>query len=82
MNCVCLPIASTYFFLVKIIKLMFLLHVLRLAASLAAEEEANLTGKGKQYTVSVPLQEAADISEDDDEDDGEMIFVSIWFLFA
>jgi hypothetical protein len=61
---------------------MFLLHVLRLAASLAAEEEANLTGKGKQYTVSVPLQEAADISEDDDEDDGEMIFVSIWFLFA
>uniref|UniRef100_A0A0D9Z3M6 DNA repair protein UVH3 n=1 Tax=Oryza glumipatula TaxID=40148 RepID=A0A0D9Z3M6_9ORYZ len=45
-----------------------------LAASLAAEEEANLTGKGKQYTVSVPLQEAADISEDDDEDDGEMIF--------
>uniref|UniRef100_A0A0E0CWX6 DNA repair protein UVH3 n=1 Tax=Oryza meridionalis TaxID=40149 RepID=A0A0E0CWX6_9ORYZ len=45
-----------------------------LAASLAAEEEANLTGKGKQYTVGVPLQEAADISEDDDEDDGEMIF--------
>uniref|UniRef100_A0A0E0KA92 DNA repair protein UVH3 n=1 Tax=Oryza punctata TaxID=4537 RepID=A0A0E0KA92_ORYPU len=41
-----------------------------LAASLAAEEEANLTGKGKQYTASVPLQEAADINEDDE----EMIF--------
>uniref|UniRef100_A0A0D9VQY2 DNA repair protein UVH3 n=1 Tax=Leersia perrieri TaxID=77586 RepID=A0A0D9VQY2_9ORYZ len=45
-----------------------------LAASLAAEEEADLTDKGKQYTASVPLQEKADINEDDDDDDEEMIF--------
>uniref|UniRef100_J3LL61 DNA repair protein UVH3 n=2 Tax=Oryza brachyantha TaxID=4533 RepID=J3LL61_ORYBR len=45
-----------------------------LAASLAAEEEADLTTKGKQYTASAPLREGADIDEDNDEDDEEMIF--------
>ncbi|CAN6321023.1 unnamed protein product [Urochloa humidicola] len=42
-----------------------------LAASLAAEEETGLTGEGKHFT-SVPLQEGAEI--DEDEDDEGVIF--------
>ncbi|KAG8073932.1 hypothetical protein GUJ93_ZPchr0006g42684 [Zizania palustris] len=45
-----------------------------LAASLAAEEEAGFTDKGKHYSANDPLQEGAANNEDDDEDDEEMIF--------
>ncbi|KAF8718001.1 hypothetical protein HU200_025467 [Digitaria exilis] len=44
-----------------------------LAASLAAEEETGFTGEGKQHFTSVPLQDGAEIDEDDDDDEG-MIF--------
>ena len=55
--------------------MIFLLLVLRLAASLAAEEETCFTGEEKHCT-SVSLQ-AAQIDEDEDDDEG-MIFVSIF----
>lgn len=62
--------------LVKVSKLILSLHVLRLAASLAAEDEAGLTGKGEHNSASVPLQEGTGIDEDENDDDEEMIFVS------
>ena len=55
--------------------MIFLLLLLRLAASLAAEEETGFTGEEKHCT-SVSLQ-AAQIDEDEDDDEG-MIFVSIF----
>jgi DNA excision repair protein ERCC-5 len=51
--------------------------VLRLAASLAAEEEADFTDEGKHRFTSVLLPEGAEIDEDEDDDEG-MIFVSIF----
>jgi hypothetical protein len=50
--------------------------VIRLAASLAAEDEAHLTGKGEHSSASVTFQEGIDIDEDENDDDEEMIFVS------
>lgn len=75
----CLPakFVHVFFFLVKVHELIFLLLVLRLAASLAAEEETGFTGEGKQHFTSVPLQDGAEIDEDEDDDEG-MIFVSIF----
>ncbi|OEL19728.1 DNA repair protein UVH3 [Dichanthelium oligosanthes] len=61
------------FFLVKVRELIFLLLLLRLAASLAAEEETGFTGEGKHHFTSLPLQEGAEIDEDEDDDEG-MIF--------
>jgi len=55
--------------------LIFLLLLLRLAASLAAEEETGFTGE-ENHCTSVPLQ-GAEIDEDEDDDEG-MIFVSIF----
>ena len=52
------------------------LHVLRLAASLAAEDGADLTGKGGHGTGIGRLQEGTGIDEDENDDDEEMIFVS------
>ena len=52
------------------------LHVLRLAASLAAEDEADLTGKGEHSSANVTLQEGTGIDEDENDDDEEMIVVS------
>lgn len=57
--------------------MIFLLHVLRLAASLAAEEGSDFTDEGKHHFTSVPLPEGAEIDEDEDDDEG-MIFVSIF----
>jgi DNA excision repair protein ERCC-5 len=65
-----------FLFLVKVRELIFILLVLGLAASLAAEEEKGFTGEGKHFT-SVPLQEGPEIDEDDD-DDGGMVFVRIF----
>jgi hypothetical protein len=65
-----------FLFLVKVRELIFILLVLRLASSLAAEEEKGFTGEGKHFT-SVPLQEGPEIDEDDD-DDGGMVFVRIF----
>ncbi|CAM0871652.1 unnamed protein product [Alopecurus aequalis] len=45
-----------------------------LAASLAAEDEADLTGKGEHSSASVTLQEGTGIDEDENDDDEEMIF--------
>ncbi|KAM0860071.1 hypothetical protein ACQ4PT_046788 [Festuca glaucescens] len=45
-----------------------------LAASLAAEDEADLIGKGEQNSASVTLQEGTGIDEDENDDDEEMIF--------
>lgn len=70
-------ICTCFFFLAKVHELIFLLLVLRLAASLAAEEETGFTGEGKQHFTSVPLQDGAEIDEDEDDDEG-MIFVSIF----
>jgi hypothetical protein len=50
--------------------------VLRLAASLAAEDEADFIGKGEHNSASVTLQERTGIDEDENDDDEEMIFVS------
>lgn len=50
--------------------------MLRLAASLAAEDEAGLTDKGEHNSASVPLQEGTGIDEDENDDDEEMMFVS------
>ncbi|TVU48015.1 hypothetical protein EJB05_07634 [Eragrostis curvula] len=44
-----------------------------LAASLAAEEEKSFTEVGEHH-FSVPLQEAAEVDEDEDDGDEEMIF--------
>jgi hypothetical protein len=49
--------------------------VKRLAASLAAEEEKSFTEVGEQHFTSAPSQVETEIDEDED-DDGEMIFVS------
>jgi hypothetical protein len=57
--------------------LIFILLVLRLAASLAAEEETGFNGEGKHFT-SAPFQGGAEIDEDDD-DDEEIVFVSIFY---
>ncbi|KQK23032.1 DNA repair protein UVH3 isoform X1 [Brachypodium distachyon] len=45
-----------------------------LAASLAAEDEADLTDKGGHNSASVPLQQGTGIDEDENDDDEEMIF--------
>ncbi|KAM0845234.1 hypothetical protein ACQ4PT_056508 [Festuca glaucescens] len=45
-----------------------------LAASLAAEDEADLIGKGEHNSASVTLQEGTGIDEDENDDDEEMIF--------
>nr|BAK08020.1 predicted protein [Hordeum vulgare subsp. vulgare] len=45
-----------------------------LAASLAAEDEAGLIGKGEHNPASVPLQEGTGIDEEENDDDEEMIF--------
>lgn len=45
-----------------------------LAASLAAEDEAGLTGKGEHNSASVTLQQGTSIDEDENDDDEEMIF--------
>jgi DNA excision repair protein ERCC-5 len=66
-----------FLFLVKARELIFILLVLRLAASLAAEEETGFNGEGKHFR-SVPLQGGAEIDEDDN-DDEEMVFVSIFY---
>ena len=50
--------------------------MLRLAASLAGEDEADLAGKGGHSFASVPLQQGTDIDEDENDDDEEMISVS------
>ena len=52
------------------------LHVLRLAASLAAEDEADLTGNREHSSANVTLQEGTGTDEDENDDDEEMIFVS------
>ena len=67
--------STCFLFLVKDLELIFLLLVLRLAASLAAEEETGFTGE-ENHCTSVPLQ-GAEIDEDEDDDEG-MIFVSIF----
>ncbi|KAM3315089.1 hypothetical protein ACQJBY_033693 [Aegilops geniculata] len=43
-------------------------------SSLAAEDEAGLTGKGEHNPASVPSQEGTGIDEDENDDDEEMIF--------
>ncbi|XP_044362492.1 DNA repair protein UVH3 isoform X2 [Triticum aestivum] len=43
-------------------------------SSLAAEDEAGLTGKGERNPASVPSQEGTGIDEDENDDDEEMIF--------
>ncbi|XP_047089753.1 DNA repair protein UVH3-like [Lolium rigidum] len=45
-----------------------------LAASLAAEDEADFIGKGERNSASVTLQEGTGIDEDENDDDEEMIF--------
>lgn len=65
-------------FLVKVSELIFLLHVLRLAASLAAEEDTDFTDEGTHHLTSAPLPEGDEIDEDEDDDEG-MIFVSVYF---
>ncbi|XP_047089754.1 DNA repair protein UVH3-like [Lolium rigidum] len=45
-----------------------------LAASLAAEDEADFIGKGEHNSASVTLQEGIGIDEDENDDDEEMIF--------
>uniref|UniRef100_A0ACD5TVH4 Uncharacterized protein n=1 Tax=Avena sativa TaxID=4498 RepID=A0ACD5TVH4_AVESA len=45
-----------------------------LAASLAAEDEADLTGRVEHNSASVTLQEGTGIDEDENDDDVEMIF--------